>query len=67
MKNTTILFKGLGVDAVSAVGVQGKPPTGTYKVCGTYADGYRLICVFNVAGPRAAAKGRKTVEAILKR
>ena len=55
------------VDAVAASGVRGKVATPNYKVCGTYADGYRLVCVFNVGGPEAAEKGRRTVDAILKR
>lgn len=54
-------------DLVDACGVIGKPPTPDYKVCATYADGYRLTVFFPIGGPRAADKGRRTAEEIIKR
>ncbi len=48
-------------------GVKGKAATSTYKLCGTYAAGYRSTAVSVVGGPKAVEKGRKTGEAILAR
>ena len=48
-------------------GAKGKPSTDSYKVSATYMDGYKATGVFIIIGGKAAAKGRKTGEAILKR
>ena len=48
-------------------GVKGHAPTDSYKVSATYADGYRMTAVCVVGGPKAAAKARKTVQAIVNR
>lgn len=48
-------------------GAKGRPPTSTYKVSATYADGFRTTAVCPVIGPKAADKARKTASAILKR
>ena len=53
--------------AVYVSGARGHAPTDTYKVCATHADGYRSTAVCCVGGPRAAAKARRTTDAILKR
>ncbi|XP_066575615.1 uncharacterized protein LOC136765046 [Amia ocellicauda] len=58
-----------GVDggAVRVQGARGSAPSGDYKVCATYLDGFRATAVCPVGGPRAAEKGRRTAESILKR
>ncbi|MCI4393467.1 hypothetical protein PGIGA_G00157630 [Pangasianodon gigas] len=53
--------------AVRVGGARGSPPSGDYKVCATYMDGFRVTAVCPVAGPRAAQKARKTAESIIKR
>ncbi|XP_053085664.1 uncharacterized protein LOC113524573 isoform X3 [Pangasianodon hypophthalmus] len=53
--------------AVRVGGARGSPPSGDYKVCATYMDGFRATAVCPVAGPRAAQKARKTAESIIKR
>ena len=37
------------------------------QVSATYADGYRVVAVCPVIGPRAVEKAQKTAEAIIKR
>jgi hypothetical protein len=54
-------------DAVLVQGARGVAPSDNYKVSGTYSSGYRLTAVCVVMGTRAAAKGLKTAEAIVKR
>ncbi|XP_053471653.1 uncharacterized protein lratb.1 [Ictalurus furcatus] len=53
--------------AVRVGGAKGSPPSGDYKVCATYMDGFRATAVCPVVGPRAAQKARKTAESIIKR
>ena len=65
--NTYYILVGRDGEAVFVQGARGKPPTNTHKVCATYADGYRLTAVCVIGGPKAAAKGHKTIEAILNR
>ncbi|KAJ7375708.1 hypothetical protein OS493_039429 [Desmophyllum pertusum] len=48
-------------------GAIGEPATDSYKVCATYADGFRATAVCPVGGPFASLKARKTGEALLKR
>lgn len=67
---TQVRLQGLiGYDggAVLVQGAIGEPPTDTYKVCATYADGFRATAVCPVGGPFASLKARKTGEALLKR
>lgn len=53
--------------AVLVKGARGLAPPDQYKISATYSSGYRLTAVCVVMGTKAAAKGRKTAEAILKR
>ncbi|KAF7689833.1 uncharacterized protein lratb.1 [Silurus meridionalis] len=53
--------------AVKVGGTKGSPPSGDYKVCATYQDGFRATAVCPIVGPRAAQKARKTAESIIKR
>jgi len=52
---------------VRVTGARGKPPTATYKVSATYAEGYRAIGTLTITGFEAAAKARRSGEAILER
>ncbi|KAI4891313.1 hypothetical protein NFI96_033523 [Prochilodus magdalenae] len=58
-----------GIDggAVRVGGAKGSPPSGDYKVCATYMDGFRATAVCPVGGPRAVEKARRTAESIIKR
>lgn len=56
-----------GPNRVRAHGARGKPPTDTYKVSATYADGFRCIGTLTISGFEAAAKARRSGEAILER
>lgn len=56
-----------GKDRVSVSGARGLAPTDSYKVCATYADGYRCAATMMIAGRDAVAKAQATGEAILKR
>uniref|UniRef100_A0AAY4CVS4 Uncharacterized protein n=1 Tax=Denticeps clupeoides TaxID=299321 RepID=A0AAY4CVS4_9TELE len=53
--------------AVKVTGAKGSQPAADYKVCATYMDGFRATAVCPVGGPRAAEKGRRTAESIIKR
>ncbi|QCI68018.1 acyclic terpene utilization AtuA family protein [Phreatobacter stygius] len=54
-------------DQVLVSGTRGLPPTGSYKVSATYADGYRTAGTMIIIGVDAVAKARRTGEAILER
>jgi Acyclic terpene utilisation family protein AtuA len=56
-----------GADLVSVVGAKGSPPTRSYKVSATYADGYRSVATMMIAGRQAVAKAKSVGEAILVR
>ncbi|WP_151638106.1 MULTISPECIES: acyclic terpene utilization AtuA family protein [Noviherbaspirillum] len=56
-----------GENRVRVAGARGKPPTDSYKVSATYMDGYRCAGTLVIIGIDAAAKARRTGEAILER
>ncbi|WP_258159615.1 acyclic terpene utilization AtuA family protein [Rhizobium sp. TH2] len=56
-----------GPDRVRVTGAKGRAPTSTYKVCATYADGYRSAATMMIAGREAVAKAEAVGRAILKR
>ena len=56
-----------GPDRVRVAGVRGLPPSDSYKVCATYAVGYRSTATLTLIGFDAAAKARRTAEALLAR
>lgn len=56
-----------GADRVHVSGAKGLAPTDSYKVCATYADGYRSAATMMIAGRDAVAKAQSVGEAILKR
>ena len=57
----------LGPDRVEVSGARGAPPTAQYKVSATALDGYRCAGTLVIVGIDAAAKARRTGEAILQR
>ncbi|MEQ8699438.1 MAG: acyclic terpene utilization AtuA family protein, partial [Bauldia litoralis] len=64
---TGVVLKQDGANRVRVSGAAGRPPPARYKACATYPDGWRAVTAFMVGGIDAAAKGRRTAEAILKR
>jgi len=64
---TTVKFEQTGENRVRVSGARGRAPTPTYKVSATFADGFRNMAVLVIGGQDAAAKARRTGEAILNR
>jgi len=64
---TQVRMESAGRHRVRVTGARGKPPTGTYKVSATYADGFRAIGTLSITGFEAAAKAKRSGEAILER
>jgi hypothetical protein len=56
-----------GPDRVEVTGARGAAPTAQYKVSATALDGYRCAGTLVIVGIDAAAKARRTGEAILER
>ncbi|MGO1500691.1 MAG: acyclic terpene utilization AtuA family protein [Marinobacter sp.] len=56
-----------GTDRVEVASVKGRPPTDSYKVSSTWADGYRATASTVITGFDAVAKGRAFAEALLRR
>ena len=64
---TGVRFEQVGEHRVRVVGARGRPPTDTLKVSATWADGFRNVALLVIAGERAAAKARRTGEALMTR
>jgi len=64
---TQVRMQADGAQRVRVSGARGRPPTDTYKVSATYADGYRSTGTLVITGFEAAAKARRSGEAILER
>ena len=64
---TQVKVEQAGVDRVLVSGALGRAPTSSYKVCATYADGWRTIATMLVAGREAAGKARRMGQAIVDR
>lgn len=62
-----VRIEGEARDHVMVSGAKGLPPTDTYKVSATYADGYRSSGTLVIVGIDAVAKARRAGEAILAR
>ena len=56
-----------GEHRVDVSNARGRPPTRTYKVSSTYAEGFRSVAQLTLIGFDAAAKARRTGEALLER
>ncbi|HEY1059653.1 MAG TPA: acyclic terpene utilization AtuA family protein [Limnobacter sp.] len=64
---TTVHMTQTGENRVRIAGAKGLAPSGLYKVCATYPEGFRCIGLLSVSGFEAAAKAQRTGEAILER
>ncbi len=64
---TQVKIKQLDKDRVELSGAIGTAPTDAYKVSATYQDGFTCAGVLAIVGFEAAAKARRTGEAILAR
>lgn len=64
---TQVDIQEIGDAKVQVKGAIGYAPTPTYKISSTYLDGFRGTCAAVIAGGRAAPKGRKVADAIMKR
>ena len=56
-----------GFERVRVSGARGRAPTGSYKVSSTYVNGFKTSAQLTVVGFEAAAKARRTGEAIFER
>ncbi|MCC5969196.1 MAG: DUF1446 domain-containing protein [Pararhodobacter sp.] len=56
-----------GPDRVRVSGARGRAPGSDFKVCATWADGFRVLTTYMIAGFEAAAKGRATAQALVRR
>lgn len=64
---TGATYEQVGKDRVRVSGARGRPPTDTYKVSTTWPDGFKFSSIFMLGGREAAAKGRHSAEAIIKK
>jgi hypothetical protein len=64
---TQVRMEQAGPDRVQVGGARGRQPSTQYKVSATWFDGYRLSTTLSVIGFDAAAKARRTGEAVLAR
>ncbi len=60
-----VQLKQVGENRVQISGARGRAPTTQYKVSATYADGYRVLVSFVIAGIDAKRKAEKVSQAIL--
>ena len=56
-----------GLHRVLVTGARGRPPTDTYKVSATAAVGFKVSAQLTIVGIDAAAKAKRTGEALLER
>ena len=64
---TNARYEQVAKDKVRVSGARGRPATDTYKVSTTWPDGHKLSAIFMLGGREAAAKGRHSAEAIVKK
>ncbi|MGE0666694.1 MAG: acyclic terpene utilization AtuA family protein [Sphingomonadales bacterium] len=64
---TQVKIEQVGEDRVHVSGAKGSAPTGTFKVCTTFEDGYRSVGILPVLGMNAAVKAERQAAALLER
>ena len=64
---TQVRIEQVGEHRVRVHGARGRAPTASYKVSATYVDGFKTAAQLTIVGFDAAAKARRTGEAILAR
>ncbi|RYF94878.1 MAG: DUF1446 domain-containing protein [Caulobacteraceae bacterium] len=64
---TQVKVEQVGEHRVLVTGARGYPPSGSYKACITWGDGWRFIGAMPVVGREAPAKARRQAEAVLER
>ncbi|KWT73930.1 MULTISPECIES: acyclic terpene utilization AtuA family protein [unclassified Variovorax] len=64
---TSVTLEQAGANRVRVRGARGRAPTPTYKVSGTWVDGYRLSTTLTFVGKDAIAMGQRAVDAIVTR
>ena len=64
---SNVVIEEIAKDTVKVSGARGYPPPNQYKVCATYADGFRAGHVCSFVGIDAAKKARTFGEAIFER
>lgn len=64
---TQVSLEQLAPDQVRVSGAQGRAPSGSYKVCATFVDGFRCNTQATIIGIDAVAKARRTGEALIER
>jgi hypothetical protein len=64
---TAVTLAAVGEDRVQVRGARGRAPGPAYKVSATYAEGFRSSAQLTIVGFDAAAKARRTGDAILAR
>jgi len=64
---TQVRLEEVGPDQVKVSGARGLPSTDSYKVAGTWPDGYKCTATFLLAGIDAPRKADRVADAILKK
>jgi hypothetical protein len=64
---TQVTVEDAGPNRVRVAGAKGRAPSGAYKVCQTYQDGWRVIALSPVVGRDAARKAERQASAVIER
>lgn len=62
-----VVLAEVGRDRVQVTGAKGRAPTEFYKVCATYAEGFRITGTMMIGGDDAVAKGERLAAGVLSR